>query len=119
MVIIDVTLNLMTCMTLETYYTEYEEKDSFEALCKFESQVTPNESTCSVESWLQQIEYPTPREELNHPMGNWTGIPGPVVEPDENGNSTPAAKVKFSLPRIAEQFQNNGGGKTSVFTNLT
>ena len=48
-----------------------------------------------------------------------TGIPGPVVEPDENGNSTPVAKVEFFLPRIAEQFQNNGVGEPSVFTNLT
>ena len=52
-------------------------------------------------------------------MVNETGIPGPVVKPDENGNSTLAARVEFSLPRIAEQFQNNGGGETSVFTNLT
>ena len=47
-----------------------------------------------------------------------TGIPGAVAEPDENGNSTPAAQVEFSLPRIAEQFQDNGGGEASVFTNL-
>ena len=52
-------------------------------------------------------------------MVNETGIPGPVVKPDENGNSTLAARVEFSLPRIAEQFQNNGSGETSVFTNLT
>ena len=48
-----------------------------------------------------------------------TGIPGPVVEPDENGNSTHAAKVEFSLPGIAEQFQINGGGELSMFTDLT
>ena len=47
-----------------------------------------------------------------------TGIPGPVVEPDEKGNSTPAVQVEFSLPRIAEQFQDNGGGDASVFINL-
>ena len=44
----------------ETYDTEYEEEDSFEALCKFESQVTPDESVCIVETWLKQVEYPTP-----------------------------------------------------------
>ena len=44
----------------ESYAIEYEEEDSFEVLCKFESQVTPNESTCSVESWLNGIEYPPP-----------------------------------------------------------
>ena len=32
----------------ETYDTEYEEEDSFEALCKFESQITPGVSMCSV-----------------------------------------------------------------------
>ena len=26
--------------------------------------------------------------------------------------------MEFSLPRIAEQFQDNGGGEASVFTNL-
>ena len=106
----------------ETYDTEYEEEDSFEALCRFESQVTPDESVCSIENWLKQVEYPTPPDELDNPTGNSsvgkTGIPGPVVEPDENGNSTPAAQVEFSLPRIAEQFQDNGGGEANVFTNL-
>ena len=105
----------------ETYDTEYEEEDSFEALCRFECQVTPDESVCSVETWLK-LEYPTPPEELDNPTGNSsvreTGIPGPVAEPDENGGSTPAAQVEFSLPRIAEQFQDNGGGEASVFTNL-
>ena len=77
---------------------------------------------CSVESWLKQIEYQTPLEEFKHPAGNHlveeTGIPGPVEEPDENGNSTLAAQVEFSLPRLAKQFQDNGGGEASVFTNL-
>ena len=107
----------------ETYDTEYEEEDSFEAPCRFESHVTPNDSICSIEPWLKQTEYPTPPEELDNLTGNHsvekTGIPGPVVEPDKNGHSTPAAKVEFSLPGIAEQFQNNGGGEASVFTNLT
>ena len=106
----------------ETYDTEYEEEDSFEALCRFESQVNPDESVHSVETWLKQVEYPTPPGKLNKPTGNSsvkkTGIPGPIVEPDKDGNSTPAAQVEFSLPRIAEQFQDNGGGKASVFTNL-
>ena len=77
---------------------------------------------CSVETWLKQVEYPTPPDELGNPTGNSsvkeTGNPGPVVEPDENGNSTPAAQEEFSLPRIAEQFQDNGGGEASVVTNL-
>ena len=106
----------------KTYDTEYEEKDSFEALCRFESQITPSESVCSVETWLKQIEYPTPPEELDNLTGNHlvgeTGIPGPVEEPDENGNSTPAVQVEFFLPRLAEQFQDNGGGEASVFTNV-
>ena len=71
---------------------------------------------------MKQVEYPTPPDELDNPTGNSsvkeTGIPGPLVQPDENGNSTPAAQVEFSLPRIAVQFQDNGGGETSVFTNL-
>ena len=41
MVIIGVTLTMIICTTLETYDTEYEEEDSFEALCRFESQATP------------------------------------------------------------------------------
>ena len=34
----------------DDYDTEYEEEDSFEALCKFESQVTPSTSCSSLDS---------------------------------------------------------------------
>ena len=77
---------------------------------------------CSIDTWLKQVEYPTPPAESDNltskQLVEETEIPGPVVEPDENGNSTPDAQVEFSLLRIAEQFQDNGGGKASVFTNL-
>ena len=105
----------------ETYDTEYEEEDSFQVLCRFESQMTPNETMCSVGSWLKQIEYPTPLEEnstVNHSVAK-TGISGPVVEPDEDVNLTLAAKVKLSLPRIEEQFQSISGGESNVFRYLT
>ena len=49
MVIIGVTLT-GDLYDSETYDTEYEEEDGFEALCRFESQVSPNESVCSVET---------------------------------------------------------------------
>ena len=39
---------------------------------------------------------------------------------NENGDPFPAAKCRYTLPRIeeAEQCQANGGGEGSVFTNL-
>ena len=37
---------------------------------------------------------------------------------DVNGNSPPAAQEELNQPMGAEQFQNNGGGEVSVFTNL-
>ena len=37
---------------------------------------------------------------------------------DVNGNSPPAAQEDLNKPIGAKQFQNNGGGETSVFTNL-
>ena len=36
----------------DDYDTEYEEEDSFEALCRFEAQSTPNTSCSSLDSWL-------------------------------------------------------------------
>ena len=109
----------MTCMTQMTINTE--EEDSFELLCQLQSQITPSTSHSSLDSWLEQIEYPTLPEELNNlskiePARK--GIPDQEVVSDVNGNSTPAAKVNWVLPRRAEQFQNNGGDETSVFTNL-
>ena len=41
-----------------------EEEDSFDLLCQFESQLTPSTSHSSLESWLEQIDYPAPSEEL-------------------------------------------------------
>ena len=43
----------------DDYDTEHEEEDSFEALCRFESQNTPSISSNSLDSWLKQIEYST------------------------------------------------------------
>ena len=98
-----------------------EEKDSFELLCQLESQITPSTSHSSLDSWLEQIEYPTLPEELNNlskakPASK--AISDQEIVSDVNGNSTPVAKVNCVLSRRAEQFQNNGGGETSVFTNL-
>ena len=98
-----------------------EEEDSFELLSQLESQITPSTSHSSLDSWLGQIEYPTPPKELNNlskekPASK--GITDQETGSDVNGNSTPATKVNCVLPRRAEQFQNNGGGETSVFTNL-
>ena len=42
------------------YDTEYEEEDSFEALCRFESQNTSSISSNSLDSWLKQVEYQLP-----------------------------------------------------------
>ena len=57
------------CDLYETYDNEYKEEDSFDALCRFESQITPDESMCSVEIWLQQVEYPIPPDGLDNPTG--------------------------------------------------
>ena len=42
----------------------------------------------------------------------------PDLESDENGNLTPAAQVECPLPREVQEHSNNGGGESSVFTNL-
>ena len=83
--------------------------------------MTPSASHSTLDSCLEQIEYPTAPEELNDlskvkPASE--GISDKEVGSDVNGNSTPAAKVNCVLPRIAEQSQDNGGGETSVFANL-
>ena len=49
----------------DDYDTEYEEEDSFEALCRFEAQSTPHTSCSSLDSWLQKVEYPASSEESN------------------------------------------------------
>ena len=83
----------------EDYDTE--EEDSFEALCKLESQSTPKTSNSSLDSWLKQIEYPTPHEEVEGNQDNEEGIPDLVS--DENGNLTPAAQEECSLPSVTQE----------------
>ena len=83
--------------------------------------MTPSTPHSSLESWLEQIEYPTPPEELNNLSKVEPASEGTLdqeLESDVNSNSTPAAKVNCVLPRIAKQFQDNGGVETSLFTNL-
>ena len=39
-----------------------EKEDSFDLLCKFESsQLTPSNSHSSLDSWMEQIDYPGPQ----------------------------------------------------------
>ena len=99
----------------EDYDTE--EKDSFEALCKLESQSTPGASSNSLDSWLNQIEYPTPHEEVEGNQDEKEGIPD--LESDDNGNLTPAVQEGSSLLCVTQEHSDNGGGKQNVFTNLT
>ena len=97
----------------DDYDTDYEEEDSFEALCRFESQRTPSTSCHSLDSWLEKIEYPASSEEVEQDV-----VPDLVSE--ENGNPIPAAPVRYTLPRIEEEewIKANGGGERSVFRNL-
>ena len=97
----------------DDYDTEYEEEDSFEALCRFETQSTPNTSCHSLDSWLKKIEYPISNDEVDQ-----SEIPDLVSE--ENGNPIPAAPVGYTLPKVeeAEWIKANGGGESSVFANL-
>ena len=82
----------------DDYDTEYEEEDSFEALCKFEAQSTPSTSFSSLDSWLKKVEYPASSKEAN--QDDNSEVPDLVSE--ENGNSIPAAQVRCTLPRIEE-----------------
>ena len=100
----------------DDYDTEYEEEDSFEALCRFESQNTPSTSSNSLDSWLKQVENPTPHEEVESNQKE-EGIPDLVS--DENGNLPPAAQVECLQSRENQEHSDNGGGELSVFTNLT
>ena len=95
----------------DDYDTEYEEEDSYEALCRFEAQNTPNTSCNSLDSWLRNIEYPA-SEEMTDEV--------PDLLSEENGNPIPAAPVRCTLPRMEEEewIKANGGGERSVFTNL-
>ena len=87
----------------EDYDTDYEEEDSFEALCRFESQNTPRLSTqLPMRMWKV-----TKKEE---------GIPDLVS--DENGNLPPAAQVECLQSSENQEHSDNGGGELSVFTNL-
>ena len=105
----------MTCMT-DDYDTEYEEEDSFEALCRFESQNTLSVSSNSLDSWLKQAENPTPHEEVESNQEEEEGIPDLVS--DENGNLPPAAQVECLQSCENQEHSDNGGGELSVFTNL-
>jgi len=99
----------------------YDSDDSFDLLCKFESQLTPSSSHASLESWMQKIEYPDPIEGKNDSETGekvLQGIADSESESDVNGNPIPAAKVEPPLLGKAEEPQNSGGGVTSVFTNL-
>ena len=98
----------------ENYDTE--EEDSFEALCKFEAQSAPSTSDGSLDSWLKEIEYPTPHEEVEGNQDKEEGIPDLVS--DDNGNLTPAAQGECSLFSVTQEHSNNGGGELSVFMNL-
>ena len=69
------------------YATEDEEEDSFEALCRFEAQSTPNTSCSSLDSWLKKVEYPASSEEAKQDKDSNTekeDVPDLVSE--ENGN---------------------------------
>ena len=100
----------------DDYDTEYEEEDSFEALCRFESQNTPSISSNSLDSLLKQIEYPTPHEEVESNQEEEEGIPDLVS--DENGYLPPAAQVECPQSSENQEHSDNGGGELSVFTNL-
>ena len=83
----------------ENYDTE--EEDSFEALCKLEAQSTPSTSNSSLDSWLKEIEYPTPHEEVEGNQDKEEGIPDLVS--DDNGNLTPAAQEECSLLSVTQE----------------
>ena len=70
-----------------------------------------------LDSWLKQIEYPTPHEEVeSNQEEEKEGIPDLVS--DENGNLPPAAQVECPQSSENQEHSDNGGGKLSVFTNL-
>ena len=100
----------------DDYDTEYEEEDSYDALCRFEAQMTPSTFHSSLDSWLKDIEYPAPTKEPAPNPSKEEGIPG--LEPNENGNLIPAAKAECSFLDTGEECPDNGGGEISVFTNL-
>ena len=97
----------------DDYATDYEEEDSFDALCRLEAQSAPSPSCSSVDSLLRQVDYPASSGEAEQ-----TEVPDLVSE--GNGDPIPAAPVGYTLPRLeeAEWIRTNGGGERSVFTNL-
>ena len=101
----------------DAYDTECDENDSFEELCRFESQKTPSTSNSSLDSWLKVIDYPSPHEEADDPQDEEEGIPDLVS--NEIGTSTPAAQEECPLPCEVQEHSDNGGGEPNVFTNLT
>ena len=82
----------------------------------FESQNIPSISSNSFDSWLKQIEYPTPHEKVESNQEEEEGIPDLVS--DESGNLPPAAQVECSQSSKNQEHSDNGGGELSVFTNL-
>ena len=68
------------------------------------------------DTWLKQIEYPTPHEEVESNQEEEEGIPDLVS--DENGNLPPAAKVECLQYSENQEHSDNGGGELSVFSNL-
>ena len=101
----------------DDYDTEYEEEDSFEALCRFEVQSTPSTSSRSLDYWLKKVEYPASSEEADQEQDSNIDREVPDLVSEENGDPIPAAQVRCILPQTeeAEWIKVNGGG---VFTNL-
>ena len=100
----------------DDYKTYYEEEDSFEALCRFESQVTPSTFCTSIDSLLANIDFPTPHSDKESNQDSEEGIPHLV--PNVNGNLIPDAPVECPLPFKRVEHPDNGSGETSVFGRL-
>ena len=71
----------------------------------------------SLDSWLKQIEYPTPHEEVDSNQAEEEEGIADLVS-DENGNLPPAAQVECPQSSVNQEHSDNGGGELSVFTNL-
>ena len=107
-----------------------DEEDSFEILPEAEQNpgINLSCSETSLDSWLENIEYPEPtwEEEVarveekikNSPCTALKGIPDSMQEPDKEEPSPPIAKCRIPPPRIMEELQRQGGDETSVFTHL-
>ena len=105
----------------DDYDSEYEEEDSFEALCRLcEAQSAANTSCSSLDSWLEKVGYPASSEEADQEQDSNADPAVPDLVSEENGDLIPTAQVRYTLPRIEEEewIKANGGGEGSVFTNL-